>query len=251
MRRFFSLTGIGAFLLIVLAGCSGQPTENGGFFNDYFIHPFIVAIKVIAELFNENYGIAIILITLVIRIILLPFMMKNYKRSREMRGKMEAIKPEMDTIQKKLKEVKDPEEKRKIQQEMMALYQTHGVNPLNMGCLPLLLQMPVLMGFYYAIRGSEEIATHSFLWLNLGEPDILMAVIAGILYFVQYRVSLRDMPIAQQGQMKLLGLMSPIMIFIFSLNAPAALPLYWTVSGTFLILQMLLSRKLYPVNKDA
>jgi len=161
-----------------------------------------------------------------------------------------SIKPEMDDVQNRLKESKTQEEKQEIQKEMMALYQKHGINPLNMGCLPLILQMPVVMGFYYAIRGSQEIASHSFLWFPLGEMDILMAIIAAVIYYVQYRVSMNNMPIEQQGQMKIMGLLSPGIILFISLSAPAALPLYWAVSGLFLILQTWIGQKLYnPVEE--
>ena len=110
----------------------------------------------------------------------------------------------------------------------------------------MLIQMPILMGFYYAIRGSQEIASHSFLWFNLGQSDLILTALAGIVYYLQFRVSQSTMTQEQQKQMSKIGLISPIMIVIVSLNAPAALPLYWTVGGTFLIFQSLIGRKLYP-----
>ena len=106
-------------------------------------------------------------------------MLKQYKTQANMKEKMDLLKPEMDEIQKKLKTAKDPKKQQELQKEMMGLYQKHGVNPLNMGCLPLLIQMPILMAFYYAIRDSHEIATHSFLWFNLGQPDIWLTALAG------------------------------------------------------------------------
>lgn len=109
--------------------------------------------------------------------------------------------------------------------------------------------MPILTGFYYAIRGSEEIAAHRFLWFSLGHPDLIITIIAGVIYYFQFKVSQSTMPAAQQQQMKFLGLLSPLMIVIFSISAPAALPLYWAVGGTFLILQTWLSRKVYQNEK--
>ena len=97
--------------------------------------------------------------------------------------------------------------------------------------------MPILMGFYYAIRDSHTIATHNFLWFSLGEANIMMALIAGLIYYLQFRVSLRQMPSDQQQQMKIMGLISPMMIMFISFSAPAALPLYWSTSGLFLIIQ--------------
>lgn len=235
---------------ILLSACSAADGKGDGFFHTYFVEPFTVTIHFIAEFFNGNYGLSIILVTLIIRLVLMPFMLKQYKNQMDMKVKMDVLKPEMEDIQKRLKEEKDPKKKQELQQEMMGLYQKHGVNPLNMGCLPILIQMPILTGFYYAIRGSEEIATHQFLWFSLGHPDIIITLIAGIIYYFQFKVSQSNMPSAQQQQMKFMGLMSPLMIVMFSFNSPAALPLYWTVGGTFLMLQTWLGRKIYQKGKE-
>ncbi|MEK3990690.1 MULTISPECIES: membrane protein insertase YidC [Robertmurraya] len=215
------------------------------FFQTVFVNTFSTAIHAIAMIFNGSFGLSIIFLTLIVRLLLMPLMLKQYKSQQQMKEKMEALKPELDTIQAKIKNTKDSKEQQKLQQEMMGLYQKHGVNPLAMGCLPMLIQMPILMGFYYAIRGSHEIATHSFLWFNLGESDIWITAIAGIVYYLQFKVSMSNISGDQQKQMKFMGLLSPIMIVMFSLNAPAALPLYWAVGGTFLIIQTLIGKKLY------
>ncbi|GLI85533.1 membrane protein insertase YidC [Rossellomorea marisflavi] len=238
---------------ITLGGCQSATTD-GAFFHDYFVNPFAYLIHEIGTFLGGNFGLALIVITILIRLILLPFMLRTYKNQQEMKVKMDVMKPEMTAIQKKIKETKNKEEQQKLQQEMMQLYQKHGVNPLNMGCLPLIIQTPILIGLYYAIRSSTEIADHSFLWFNLGEPNIAMAVIAGIVYLIQSRVTLIGMTPEQQKQMKILGLLSPVMIFIFSLNAPSALPLYWAAGGAFLIVQTLIGKKLYApkaVEKEA
>ncbi|NIK27587.1 YidC/Oxa1 family membrane protein insertase [Thalassobacillus devorans] len=134
-----------------------------------------------------------------------------------------------------------------LQQDMMALYKKHGVNPLATGCLPLFIQMPILMGFYYAIKSSHEIATHSFLWFNLGAADIPLALIAGAIYFVQFRVQQKLMPVDPTNNnpmVRWMGLISPLMILIISFSMPAAIPLYWTIGGLFLTGQSLLISKL-------
>ncbi len=128
---------------------------------------------------------------------------------------------------------------------MMGLYSKHGVNPLNMGCLPLILQMPIIMGLYFAILYSPEVKETKFLWFNLGSPDMIMMLIAGAVYFVQARVSLWTMPDQQKQQMKMFIYLSPIMIMFISFKAVAALPLYWAVGGILLIFQTYLGRKLY------
>ncbi|MEW8987485.1 MAG: membrane protein insertase YidC, partial [Bacillus sp. (in: firmicutes)] len=232
--------------VLTLSGCSPAAMQsNDSTFYQLLIGPFRSAIVGLANLFQGNYGIAIILITLILRLILMPLMLKQYKSQQAMKEKMEALKPELTEIQAKIKGTKDQQEQQKLQQEMFGLYQKHGVNPLAMGCLPILIQMPILMGLYYAISGSKEIASHSFLWFNLGTSDLWITLIAGVIYYFQFKVSQTNLPIEQQQQMKIMGLMSPIMIVFMSMNAPAALPLYWTVGGLFLILQTLLGRKLY------
>lgn len=232
-----------------LTACSAQDGTNEGFFHTYLVNPFTSAIEMIASLFNGSYGLSIIVITLIIRLLLMPLMLKQIRKQQEMKAKMDVLKPELDVIQKKLKETKDQKKQMELQQEMFGLYKKHNVNPLNIGCLPILIQMPILMGFYYAIRGSSEIATHSFLWFSLGQSDIWITAIAGIVYYIQFRVSLSNMPEEQRKQMKMMGLISPIMIVMVSLNAPAALPLYWTVGGLFLIFQTHLARFLYKPKK--
>ncbi|MDR4315136.1 YidC/Oxa1 family membrane protein insertase [Niallia circulans] len=232
---------------ILLSACSSSASgNNDGFFHKIFVEPFTAIIHGTADVFAGSYGLAIILITLVIRLVLMPLMLKQYKKQQLMKSKMDTIKPEMEAIQKKIKATKDQKEQQKLQMEMMDLYKKNNINPLNIGCLPMLIQMPILMGFYYAIRGSQEIASHSFLWFNLGQSDLILTALAGIVYYLQFRVSQSTMTQEQQKQMSKIGLISPIMIVIVSLNAPAALPLYWTVGGTFLIFQSLIGRKLYP-----
>ena len=114
-----------------------------------------------------------------------------------------------------------------------------------MGCLPLLIQMPIIMGLYFAILYSKDVQSHEFLWFTLGDVDYIMMVLAGLVYFVQARVSLWTMPEQQKQQMKFMVYMSPIMIMVISSQVMAALPLYWTIGGIILIFQTYLGRKFY------
>lgn len=232
---------------LFLSGCAAIENKEGTFY-DLFVKPMNFLLEFFSGMFNGSYGLAIIIITVIIRLVLLPFMLKNYKAQQEMKVKMDALRPEMEDIQKQLKQAKadgDKDEQMRLQQEMMGLYSKHGVNPLNMGCLPLIIQMPIIMGLYFAILYSPEVKEHKFLWFNLGEPDMIMMVIAGAVYFVQARVSLWTMPDQQKQQMKMFIYLSPIMIMFISFKAVAALPLYWAVGGLLLIFQTYLGRKLY------
>lgn len=232
---------------LFLSGCASIENQEGTFYNT-FVKPMNFLLEYFSGMFNGSYGLAIIVITVIIRLILMPFMLKNYKSQQTMKIKMDALRPEMEDVQKRIKAAQkegNKEEQMKLQQEMMGLYQKHGVNPLNMGCLPLIIQMPIVMGLYFAILYSPEVSDHQFLWFNLGEPDMIMMLIAGAVYFVQARVSLWTMPEQQKKQMKMFIYLSPIMIMFISLKAAAALPLYWAVGGFLLIVQTYLGRKLY------
>ncbi|MEK3889332.1 membrane protein insertase YidC [Bacillus sp. FSL K6-3431] len=244
MRKNTLFITILAITTVLLGGCSGVENQTG-FFYTTLVRPFAWLIHEIGTMLGGNFGLALILITLLIRLILMPFMLKTYKTQQLMKGKMEKLKPEMEEIQKRSKAAKTPEEQKETQQEMMQLYQKHQVNPLNMGCLPMLIQMPILMGLYFAIRSSTEIATHSFLWFDLGQTDIAMTLIAGLVYLVQSQVSMSTVPDAQKKQMRIFMYISPIMIMFISFSAPAALPLYWTVGGAFLIIQTWIGRRYY------
>ncbi|MCM3357608.1 MULTISPECIES: membrane protein insertase YidC [unclassified Psychrobacillus] len=244
MKKKISLFTILIFATVLLSGCSGIENKEGTFYN-IFVRPFEFLIEFFGDIFNGSYGMAIIAITILIRLALMPLMLKNYKNQQGMKEKMDKLKPEMDEIQKKLKETKSKEEQMVLQQEMMGLYRKHNVNPLNMGCLPMLIQMPIVMGLYFAILYSADIKSHEFLWYNLGSPDIAMTLIAGAVYFAQAKVSLWTVPEQQQQQMKLMVYISPIMIMFISFSSMAALPLYWAVGGILLIFQTYLGRKFY------
>ncbi|TDQ36087.1 membrane protein insertase YidC [Aureibacillus halotolerans] len=246
-------------LLVLLAGCGTQngmdpiSADTSGFFNHYLVYPFSTVIKTVASWFNDSYGVSIIIITLLIRLALFPLMKNQYKRQAVMKEKMNKLKPEMEPVQEKMKKAKTTEEKATAQKELMQLYQTHDVNPMAAlgGCLPMLLQMPILIGFYYAIRRTGEIGTHTFGWFSLGHPDLVMTLLAMAVYFIQARVSMSGMDEVQRKQMAMFAYISPIMIGFVSFAAPAALPLYWCVGGLFMIAQTLLLKKLYnPSSSD-
>ena len=252
LKTYQKLLAMGIFLIVL---CSGNAAfaatnqvgglSNVGFFHDYLIEPFSALLKGVAGLFHGEYGLSIILVTSIVRIVVLPLFVNQFKKQRIFQEKMAVIKPQVDSIQVKLKKTKDPEKQKELQMEMMKLYQENNINPLAMGCLPMLIQSPIMIGLYYAIRSTPEIASHSFLWFSLGQSDILMSLSAGIMYFVQAYIAQKlsakysavpQNPAAQQSA-KLMVFIFPVMMTIFSLNVPAALPLYWFTSGLFLTVQ--------------
>jgi len=228
-------------LVLVLSGCDYSQDENrDGFFFNTFVQPMDSLLHWLGDSLGHNYGLAIILITLIVRLAIFPFMMRTYKNQMMMREKMKIVKPEMEEIQKKTKVATTQEEKMEAQQEMMALYKKHGINPLNMGCLPIFIQMPIVMALYFALKFPSEggITEYpAFLWMNLTETDYFMVAIAGLVYAGQAFVSMQFVPEEQRKQMQLFMYISPIMIIWISLISPSALPVYWAVGGVFLIFQ--------------
>ncbi|SDQ76629.1 membrane protein insertase YidC [Virgibacillus salinus] len=247
---FFRKYSFVAIILVVfLTGCTTNGASSFGWFNHYFVDPFSLFIKYTASLLGDNFGLSIILITILIRLAIMPFMLKQLKSSKEMQEKMKMIKPEMDVIKEKYKDNKETDAKMQMQKEMTELYQKHQLNPISsMGCLPMIIQFPILIGFYYAIRQTPEIATHSFMWFNLGHSDMMMTFLAVIVYFIQFRVTQIGMDPKQKKQIAFLGLLPPLMIGFVSFSAPAALPLYWAVGGLFLIIQTIITKKRAPAN---
>lgn len=250
--RFITLTLL-FFIIATLTGCgtaSGTiDQDTPGVFNHYVIYPLSQFIQWTAGIFQDNYGIAIIVITVIIRLVLFPLMLRQHKSQLAMKRKMAVMQPELKALEEKYKGKTDPDTVAKKQQEMLALYGKHQFNPLAIGCLPMLIQLPILTGLYSAIRMTPDLATHSFLWFKLGEPDLLLPIIAAATYFLQFKISQAGADPAQMKQMAILGLLSPILMGAFALFAPAAISLYWVTGGLFMIGQTYLLRRLYPPDR--
>lgn len=242
----FVLIGV----LALLSGCTeiNEPiTEDSeGIWNQYFVYPLSWLIIYFADLFNSSYayGLSIIVLTVIIRILLLPLNIKQLKSSKAMQD----IQPELKKLQEKYSS-KDAQTQQKLQQETMALFQKHGVNPLA-GCLPIFIQMPILIAMYHAIMRTEEISGHQFLWFALDSPDYILPIIAGITTFIQQRLMMSgNTAAAQNPQMVAMLYMMPIMIAVFAFFFPAALALYWVVGNFFMIFQTIFINK--PMMKEA
>lgn len=233
-KRILLAAGL-LFLMAVLTGCTeyDQPitSESKGFWNEYIVYPLSMLITKMAEILFGSFGLSIIAVTIIIRLAILPLMIKQTKSSKA----MQAIQPEMQKLREKYSS-KDQKTQQKLQQETMALFQKHGVNPLA-GCFPLIVQMPILIGFYHAISRTREIANHNFLWFDLGAPDpiYLLPLIAGVTTFIQQKMMMAGTE--ANPQMAMMLWLMPIMIIVFAINFPAALSLYWVVGNLFMIVQ--------------
>jgi YidC/Oxa1 family membrane protein insertase len=233
-KRILLLLGIVSVFLL-LAGCTEikEPinAESTGFWNEYIVYPLSWVIVKGAEILFGSFGLSLIVVTILIRLAILPLMIKQTRSSKA----MQALQPEMKALREKYSS-KDQKTQQKLQQETMGLFQKHGVNPMA-GCFPLIVQMPILIGFYHAISRTREIADHSFLWFDLGDKDpfYILPIIAGITTFIQQKLMMAGQE--HNPQMAMMLWMMPIMIVVFAFNFPAALSLYWVVGNLFMIVQ--------------
>lgn len=222
-------------------------------FKMLLVVPMTNVLVVLARIFGGNFGLAIIVFTLLMKIVTWPLTASQYKQSRA----MQAIQPQMQELQKKYKG-KDP---KKLQAETMALYREAGVNPV--GCLiPMLVQFPIWIALYQVIRLSlgdtpESLVTLSgrlypipfihqavplnngLLYWNLGQPDtsyVLPFIVAASMYVQQKLITPTPTAATAQSQQQqqtaqMMTWMMPLMFGFWSLTVPAGLALYWAVSN--------------------
>jgi YidC/Oxa1 family membrane protein insertase len=143
--------------------------------------------------------------------------------------KMQRIQPELQALQKKYKS--QPE---KQQAEMMKLYKEHGMSPLSplMGCLPMLIPMPVLFALYFVFQNTIEFRGVSFLWMtdiSLKDPYYILPIAMGISMFVLSWIGLRTSP--SNSQAKMMAYVFPVMMTVFFFNLAAGLNLYYAVQN--------------------
>lgn len=234
-------------LLLILSGCM-QYDENKnptGLIYDYLVVPTGKLIVMLAEFLSGNYGLAIIVITIVVRLAIMPMNVNQIKKSMVQQEKMKYIKPELEDIKFRQQNAQTSEEKAAVSQEMMALYKENNISMTGgVGCLPILIQMPIFTAMYQAVHLTPQIAQSTFLGINLGDKSPLLAILAGVAYLAQGYVSTIGMPEETKSQMKTMMLMNPIMILMFSWSSPAGLALYWLAGGIFAAVQTLLQNRM-------
>lgn len=207
---------------------------NGIFFGQGFIKPISRLFSWIFRQFHKvipNFGLCLIVFSILIKIILYPLTHKSFESST----KMQKIQPHITALREQYKS--DPQ---KMNQEMQKIYKEHGVSPLG-GCLPVLFQMPVFFALYPVIRYSIDLRQAGFLWLkDLSEPDpylILPILMAIFMFLQQYMMQpkksvLAEMSDQQKAQMqsqKMMMYVMPLMMFFLFKSFPSGLVLYWTV----------------------
>ena len=237
-----ALSIMGVAMLLVLTGCvqvdkaTGQPT---GFIWNTIGAPMAEAIKYFATDKGLGFGVAIIIVTIIVRLIILPLGIYQSWKATLHSEKMNALKHVLEPHQTRLKEATTQEEKLEAQQALFAAQKEHGISMFGgVGCFPLLIQMPFFSAIYFAAQHTEGVSEASFLGIALGSPSWILIACAGILYYIQSLLSLHGVEDeTQREQLKKMIYMSPLMIVMFSIFSPASVTLYWVVGGFMMILQ--------------
>jgi len=238
----FALSAMGVAMLLVLTGCvqvdktTGQPT---GFIWNTIGAPMGEAIKYFANDMGLGFGVGIIIVTIIVRLIILPLGIYQSWKATLHSEKMNALKHVLEPHQTRLKEAETQEEKLEAQQALFAAQKEHGISMFGgVGCFPILLQMPFFSAIYFAAQHTEGVSEASFLGIALGSPSWLLVAFAGVLYYLQSLLSLHGVEDeTQREQIKKMLYMSPLMIVMFSIFSPASVTLYWVVGGFMMILQ--------------
>ena len=194
--------------------------------------PLLISLKFLNS-YVSNYGIAIIILTILIKIVFWPLGNKSYKSMKE----MQKLQPKIAELREKHKN-----DKTKLSQATMDLYKTHKVNPLG-GCLPMVIQIPVFFGLYKALMYSIELRHSPFCWwiqdLSAKDPYYITPIIMGATMFIQQKMS---PPMGDPMQAKIMLLMPVVFTFLF-VNFPSGLVLYWLFQNILSIGQQ------YYINK--
>ncbi|MGE5509422.1 MAG: YidC/Oxa1 family membrane protein insertase [Chitinophagales bacterium] len=197
------------------------------------LRQWLVALLHLLFSWTHNYGLAIIALTVLVRLILYPLTASQMKASAQ----LSKLQPKMKEIQEKYKD--NPEEQ---QRRLMALYKESGVNPFG-GCLPLLVQFPVLIALFNALNKFPYRGVPLFLGINLAEPASQMFYALPILTAVTtyYQMTMTQVDPSQKAMMAFM----PLLIGYVSIRFPAGLALYWVVGNLLAIAQQyLMNRKL-------
>ena len=209
----------------------GQTIDYGWFW--FFARPLLWALNILNS-FVMNYGVAIILLTILLRLLMWPLTRKSYVSSI----KMQQMQPELKRIQKLY-----ANDKVRLQMEMMNLYRTHKTSPMS-GCLPMLIQIPIFFALYKALLVSVNMRNAHFLWIKdlaAMDPYFILPILMGAtMWLQQYLQTGRTKNTDGNDAMAQTGRMMkwlPIIFTIMFAWMPAGLVLYWTVSNIFGIVQ--------------
>ena len=221
----------------------------------FFIKPLSFIIIKIGELV-KNYALAVILVSIAIRLIAFPITRKTALQSELIKK----AQPEIEKIQKKYKDKQDQESMMKQNQELLAVYQKYNINPMS-GCLFSMLQLPLFIAFFEAIQRTPAIFEDIFLGLQLGTTPsvgittgtfymyIILVILIGLTTYLSFKMnSTGNM---QDPSMKMMPYMMTGMIIFTSLFIPSALGIYWITTNVFTIIQNILVKRSKEANGKA
>ena len=236
-------------VLLLLSGCVRQNSDGtpdtSGLVYRMLVVPLENFLNWMVTSFDWSYGLAIIVLTIIVRLIIMPLGINQSKKSLIQSEKMQSIKPQIDAAQAKVKQATTQEEQMEAQREMQAVYKENNVSMMGgMGCLPLLIQMPIFSALYYTARFSEGIQHSTFIGIDLAKPSYLLVVFVGVAYLLQGYISLIGVPEEQKKTMRSMMIASPLMIVFMSFTSPAGVALYWVVGGVFSCIQTFITNVL-------
>jgi YidC/Oxa1 family membrane protein insertase len=222
-------------------------------YNTIIYHP-LLNLLVFFYNYIPDFGVVIILITLLIRLILAPSFHKSLKSQQA----MNALQPKLNEVKERHKDNKEAQAK-----AMMDLYKEHKVNPFS-SCLPLLVQLPILIALYQVFRnglGNKLDGLYSFIvrpehinpyflhFLDLSKPSIALGVVAGLAQFWQSKLMMPKTQ-GQDSTQKIMAMQTtyilPVISAIIAIKLPAGLPLYWIVTTLFAVAQQYYIIKKHP-----
>ena len=242
-----------------LPECKDFKVNSGkyeGLWTTFFVKPLAFILLKLGEVV-KNYGISVIIVSLIIRIIAFPLTKKTAMQSEIMKK----AQPELNKIQKKYKNKTDQESVMKQNQEMMAVYKKYGINPMA-GCIFALIQLPIFIAFFEALQRVPVIFEDMFLGLQLGTTPavgittstfysyiILMIIIAASTFFT-FKMTMANNP-TDDPTMKMMPIMMCGMIVITAIFMPSGLGIYWVTSNLFSIVQNILVKRSREINGKA
>ncbi len=235
--------------------CDEFTLTSGGYeglWDSIFIKPLSLLLITVGELV-KNYGLSIILVSLLIRILAFPLTRKTALQSELIKK----AKPELDKLEKKYPNKNNQDEQMKKTQEMMAIYKKHKINPLA-GCLFALIQLPLFIAFLEAIQRTPALFEDKLLGLQLGTTPavgitssvwyiyLLLIIIIGVTTY--FSMKLNTTNASSDVNLKMMPTIMTIMIIITGIFMPAGLGLYWVTSNAFTVAQNLLVKRSKEVN---
>lgn len=248
-KKLLTIAAIMASAMLFLSGCV-QHTASGkpyGFVYDNLAVPTQHVLVWLSQILGNSLGWAIIVITFIVRLVLMPIMIKQSKNATVQQEKIAHIKPLMEDITKRQKEATSDAERMAINQEMMQLYRDNNISMTGgIGCLPLLIQMPIFAALYAAIQYSPELSRSYFYGINLGQRSFTLVALSFVVYALQGWLSTLGVPEAQRAQMRQMMIISPLMITFMTYISPAGLGLYFFVGGIFACIQTLIINYMRP-----